>query len=99
MASESVRRAFKERGIEAIPVPSGRRFFIDELRYGTRHDVEIVAGAGPWYTGATETSDDTPTSGDADPSLPLVRSAPRIDRKSTRLNSSHYCATRMPTSA
>src|SRR3546814_7872199 len=30
----------------------------------------------------------------------LVNSlAPRLDRKSTRLNSSHYCASRMPSSA
>src|SRR3546814_4834177 len=27
------------------------------------------------------------------------RAAPAVDRKSTRLNSSHYCATRMPSSA
>src|SRR3546814_7478245 len=28
-----------------------------------------------------------------------LRTAPQIDRKSTRLNSSHYCASRMPPSA
>jgi NAD(P)-dependent dehydrogenase (short-subunit alcohol dehydrogenase family)/acyl carrier protein len=58
MASEAVRRALRERGIEVIPVAAGRRFFVDEIMYGPRHDVEIVAGAGPWSDGAT--ADDAP---------------------------------------
>jgi len=72
-----VRRAFRERGIEAIPVPSGRRFFVDEILYGTRHDVEIVAGAGPWYVGDSH-APEAPAGNAADPSLPLVRGAPRM---------------------
>src|SRR3546814_9241492 len=35
----------------------------------------------------------TPNTGDA------ATAAPRRDRKSTRLNSRHYCATRLPSSA
>ncbi|SEQ95763.1 NAD(P)-dependent dehydrogenase, short-chain alcohol dehydrogenase family, partial [Solimonas aquatica] len=76
MASEGVRRAFAERGIEAIPVPSGRRFFLEELLYGPRHDVEIVAGAGPWYSGEAEASEPAAPAGGA--SLPLLRGAPRM---------------------
>lgn len=48
MASEGIKRQLRERGMEPIPVPAGRRFFVDELAYGTRHDVELVAGQGPW---------------------------------------------------
>jgi NAD(P)-dependent dehydrogenase (short-subunit alcohol dehydrogenase family) len=48
MATEQVKAGFRSRGIEPIPVAAGRRWFIDELAYGPRNDVELVAGAGPW---------------------------------------------------
>jgi len=50
MASQQVRDAFRARGIVPIPVPAGRRWFMDELAYGPRKDVELVAGEGPWDT-------------------------------------------------
>ncbi len=48
MASQQVRDAFRARNIVPIPVPAGRRWFMDELAYGPRKDVELVAGEGPW---------------------------------------------------
>jgi NAD(P)-dependent dehydrogenase (short-subunit alcohol dehydrogenase family)/predicted hotdog family 3-hydroxylacyl-ACP dehydratase len=48
MASEGVKRQFRERGIEPIPVDSGRRYFLRELACGPKHEVELVIGKGPW---------------------------------------------------
>ncbi|PLZ98754.1 polyketide synthase [Fischerella thermalis CCMEE 5268] len=48
MASEEVKRRFRERGIIPIPLSAGRQFFIDELHYGRKGETEIVAGEGPW---------------------------------------------------
>jgi acyl transferase domain-containing protein len=48
MASEGVKRQFRERGIEPIPVDGGRRYFLRELACGPRHEVELVIGKGPW---------------------------------------------------
>ncbi|HEY1077878.1 MAG TPA: SDR family NAD(P)-dependent oxidoreductase, partial [Fontimonas sp.] len=48
MASEGIKRQLRERGMEPIPLPSGCQFFLDELANGPRHDVELVAGQGPW---------------------------------------------------
>lgn len=48
MASEEVKRQFKERGVIPIPLPSGRQFVADELRYGEKGDTEVIAGDGPW---------------------------------------------------
>lgn len=54
MASEGVKRALRERGMEPIPVAAGRRLFRDELEHGPRHEVELVAGRGPWGEAAAE---------------------------------------------
>jgi NAD(P)-dependent dehydrogenase (short-subunit alcohol dehydrogenase family) len=48
MASDDVKRQFRERGIIPIPLAAGRQFFTAELRHGTRAEVEVIAGAGPW---------------------------------------------------
>jgi NAD(P)-dependent dehydrogenase (short-subunit alcohol dehydrogenase family) len=48
MASEAVKQQFRARGIEPIPLASGRRFFLEELLYGSKGDTEVVAGGGPW---------------------------------------------------
>jgi NAD(P)-dependent dehydrogenase (short-subunit alcohol dehydrogenase family) len=49
MASEGVVNTLSsKRGILPIPVKSGLEFFRNELRYGSRGDVEVVAGEGPW---------------------------------------------------
>ncbi|MEC4982591.1 MAG: SDR family NAD(P)-dependent oxidoreductase [Oscillatoria sp. PMC 1068.18] len=50
MASESVKRQFRDRGIIPIPLEAGRQFFLNEILYGSQTDVEIVAGEGPWET-------------------------------------------------
>ncbi|NKF21413.1 SDR family NAD(P)-dependent oxidoreductase [Solimonas sp. C16B3] len=78
MASEGVKAAFREKGMEPIPVAAGRRFFADELAYGTKQDVEIVAGYGPWRLFGP--SADTPNADDAgtDSGYPLIRDALRM---------------------
>jgi len=48
MASEEVKRQFRERGIVPIPIVSGRKVFEQEVHFGMRGDVEVVAGEGPW---------------------------------------------------
>jgi NAD(P)-dependent dehydrogenase (short-subunit alcohol dehydrogenase family)/acyl carrier protein len=48
MASEAVKSQFRERGIVPISIPEGRRFFAEELRWGCRAEVEVVAGIGDW---------------------------------------------------
>lgn len=48
MASEEVKRQFRERGIIPIPLPGGRQFFAEELRYGHKGETEVIAGEGPW---------------------------------------------------
>lgn len=48
MASEQVKRQFKERGVIPIPLASGRQFVADELRYGSKGDTEVIGGDGPW---------------------------------------------------
>ncbi|MDY7012649.1 MAG: SDR family NAD(P)-dependent oxidoreductase [Cyanobacteriota bacterium] len=48
MASESVKRQFREAGIVPIPLEAGCQFFIEELSNGRKGEVEIIAGEGPW---------------------------------------------------
>ena len=48
MASEGVKRQFRERGIIPIPLSAGRQFFAEELRYGRKGEAEVIAGEGPW---------------------------------------------------
>jgi acyl transferase domain-containing protein/NADP-dependent 3-hydroxy acid dehydrogenase YdfG len=78
MATEGVKRAMRSRGMEPIPVAAGRRFFVDELTKGPRHDVELVAGAGPWALESTRVSmlSEAPETGKEQ--FPLVRRAPRV---------------------
>jgi NAD(P)-dependent dehydrogenase (short-subunit alcohol dehydrogenase family) len=48
MASEEVKRQFRDRGIIPIPLDAGQRFFADELQWGKKSEVEVIAGEGPW---------------------------------------------------
>jgi len=48
MATQGIQRQFVAKGISAIDAGDGRRFFVDELTYGQKGEVEIVAGEGPW---------------------------------------------------
>ncbi|MDB5969787.1 MAG: family NAD(P)-dependent oxidoreductase [Hydrocarboniphaga sp.] len=76
MASEAVKRQFRERGIDPIPVAGGRRYFLRELACGPKHEVEIVIGRGPWQS--MEASD-APEAVAAGSSLyPLVRGPLRM---------------------
>jgi len=85
MATEAIVAGFRSRGVEPIPVMSGRRFFLDELAYGARNDVELVAGVGPWQyqapaaepSAAVTESVALPVGGAAE-NLPLIRHPLRI---------------------
>ncbi|CAN1208837.1 SDR family NAD(P)-dependent oxidoreductase [Tumidithrix helvetica PCC 7403] len=48
MASEDVKRQFRDRGIIPIPLDAGQKFFADELQWGKKSEVEVIAGEGPW---------------------------------------------------
>ena len=86
MATEAIIAGFRSRGVEPIPVLSGRRFFLDELAYGSRNDVELVAGIGPWQHQAPASEPATAaaegaavqTSDVGAGSLPLIRRPLRI---------------------
>ncbi|MBX6421945.1 MAG: SDR family NAD(P)-dependent oxidoreductase [Nevskia sp.] len=72
MAGEAIREALRARGIEAIPVAGGRRWFADELAYGSRNDVELVAGDGPWKHEIETQAESAQTV------KPLIRGTPRV---------------------
>jgi NAD(P)-dependent dehydrogenase (short-subunit alcohol dehydrogenase family) len=48
MASEEVKRQFRERGIIPIPLSAGRQFFVEELCYARKGETEVIAGEAPW---------------------------------------------------
>ena len=48
MASEGVKRQFREKGMEPIALSAGRRYLMQELAWGSRQDVEVAVGRGPW---------------------------------------------------
>ncbi|MES0872717.1 SDR family NAD(P)-dependent oxidoreductase [Sinimarinibacterium thermocellulolyticum] len=48
MANAAIQAQLRERGMEPIGIAAGCRFFLDELASGPRHEVELVAGRGPW---------------------------------------------------
>ena len=50
LASGAVNRQFKERGIIPIEMRDGVSFFMNEIKFGSRHDVEVIAGRGPWLS-------------------------------------------------
>ncbi|WP_420464623.1 SDR family NAD(P)-dependent oxidoreductase [Panacagrimonas sp.] len=78
MASDGVKRAMRERGMEPIDIAAGCRFFRDELAYGPRHDVELVAGQGPWGEVSAGVSADAAPRSEQAARYPLVRRVPRI---------------------
>ena len=48
MATEAVKQAFRSRGVVPIPLDAGCDYFLQEVAYGPRHEVEVVIGEGPW---------------------------------------------------
>ena len=86
MASEAVKQQFRARGIEPIPVASGRRFFLEELFHGPKGDTEVVAGVGPWeayeqaMSRVPQDKNDIPipfTAGNSTPGFWLLSEAPQ----------------------
>ncbi len=60
MASEGVKAALRERGMEPIPLADGCRFYLEELAYAAPGQVEVVAGVGPWGDDAISLPDHDP---------------------------------------
>ena len=48
MANAGIQRLFAAKGITPVEPQDGRRFFVDELTYGRKGEVEVIAGDGPW---------------------------------------------------
>ncbi len=48
MVTPEVRRQFAARGVHLVKAAAGRRFLLNELRYGPADEVELVAGDFPW---------------------------------------------------
>ncbi|MBD2183270.1 SDR family NAD(P)-dependent oxidoreductase [Planktothrix sp. FACHB-1355] len=90
MASEGVKRQFKERGIIPIPLEAGREFFVRELCFGRKQETEVIAGEGPWEAYEAEHGEsqnskvksqniNSPTL----PSFPLLPSQPELQPNGT----------------
>jgi malonyl CoA-acyl carrier protein transacylase/NAD(P)-dependent dehydrogenase (short-subunit alcohol dehydrogenase family) len=54
MASQGIQRQFVAKGITPIEAADGVRFFVDELTYGQKGEVEVIAGEGPWKVEADQ---------------------------------------------
>jgi hypothetical protein len=82
MATDAIRAGFRSRGVEPIPVPAGRRFLLDEMAFGPRNDVELVAGQGPWTQAPSAPEQIAPSNASTTEAssgeFPFVRRPPRI---------------------
>ena len=56
MVTPDVERQFRERGVQLITLPAGRHKVDEELRYGSKGDVKIIIGDGPWDRITDDTS-------------------------------------------
>jgi NAD(P)-dependent dehydrogenase (short-subunit alcohol dehydrogenase family) len=72
MVSPLIREKFLQNGIVPIDRTAGCDFLLRELGHGSRSDVEVIAGQGPWETGVrslasrardAEHSEDRPAAG------------------------------------
>ena len=75
MASEGVKAALRERGMEPIPLADGCRFYLEELAYAAPGQVEVVAGVGPWGNDAISLPDHDPAA------VPVAASTLRITQE------------------
>ncbi len=48
MVREETEKLFRSHGIQPIDVAAGCEFLKREIHYGRDHEVEVIAGAGPW---------------------------------------------------
>ncbi len=85
MASDAVKAKFREQGILPIPVEAGARYFLDELAYGPKSEVELVVGEGPWaaYDGEQEADENNSD-------LPLIRAGLHIGAGGTLVLDHHF---------
>ncbi|WP_315790258.1 SDR family NAD(P)-dependent oxidoreductase [Fischerella sp. JS2] len=85
MASEEVKRQFRQRGIIPIPLSAGRQFFIDELHYGRKGETEVVAGEGPWeaYEANLQVSPENPISVNRKSPYLLLPTPPQLQPNGT----------------
>ena len=87
MASEEVKRQFRERGVIPISLSAGRQFFADELLYGRKGDVEVIVGEAPWETHEAEQGqlqiDNQAMSLSSGKKFVLLSSSPQLQPNST----------------
>nr|WP_204368456.1 type I polyketide synthase [Neosynechococcus sphagnicola] len=86
MASEAVKNRFRAEGITPIPVVAGRQFFLQELRYGRKGDVEVIAGEGPWEKHEADLGAFAKVETLSQPQLPgfvFLQSQPQLQANST----------------
>ena len=78
MASESVNRQFRERGVIPISPSAGCAFVTQELLYGNKQDVELIAGI---FQDVSQAGGEK----QGDNSFPLLTSAPEISPDGTAI--------------
>ncbi|MDT0497532.1 SDR family NAD(P)-dependent oxidoreductase [Algiphilus sp. W345] len=93
MASEGVKRQFRERGMAPIPLAGGRRYFINELAYGPKNEVEVVIGQGPWQQiDGIAPRLDAPAADKPPQAMPLIRQSLRMGSGGALVLPHHFTA-------
>ena len=93
MASEGVKRQFRARGMEPIPLAGGRRYFVNELAYGPKNEVEVVIGQGPWQQiDGIAPHPNAPAAGTPPRAMPLVRQSLRMGGGGALVLPHHFTA-------
>lgn len=83
MANEEVKRQFVERGVIPISVAAGRQFFANELRYGSKTDVEVIAGEAPWEREEAQQGEWLVSEEVVDSGFPFLTTQPQLQPNST----------------
>jgi hypothetical protein len=88
MASEEVNRQFRERGVFPIPPAGGCQFMLDEVRLGSRQQVEVIAGffegnpdqamTGTEPRDSTSAAHSPQTLDRINPQFPMLRGEPEV---------------------
>jgi len=78
MVSPEVKRQFEQRGVQLIPPADGARALNDELRHGSKGEVEVILGGGPWEGYARTTAPSASWE-----SLPLLSECSKVEDRGT----------------
>ena len=93
MASEGVKRQFRERGMEPIPLAGGRRYFVNELAYGPKNEVEVVIGQGPWQQiDGIAPRTEAPAADAPSQAMPLIRQSLKMGSGGALVLPHHFTA-------